>query len=985
MIDRIGQTRPLAAVLLAIALVGASTILLPPSAEARFNPSWNWSALQTDHFTVYHHDGFRATALRAAAIAEGVHDRLTAVIGWEPEGRTHLVLADATDYANGFSSPFPYNRVVIYLAAPLELPGFGLNAGEEWLRLVITHEYAHTLQMDMASGVPSALRAIFGRIYFPNAHQPLWLIEGLATFEETEGTAGGRGRSSYGEMVLRTAALAGKFPPLGKMAVFPERWPSGETPYLFGESFTRFLSKRYGREKLAELSRVYAGRTLPFLVNSTAQRVFGKRYGELYGEWKAELSDRFRGQAAEIRGRGETSSTPLTKRGSLTLAPAWSPSGSMLAFFSSTQDEEAGLYVMNADGSGVRRLADFPAAAGSSGVAPAWSPSGRVLYYSRLEVADSASVYSDLYCFDLGSSRETRLTCDLRARDPHPSPDGTSLLFVAGGPNDGSRIARLPLDPTGTAAIGDPVTLVPAGDLRFALPRHSPDGSMICASATTVTGETSIRILDGAGGPLQTIDGGGALCGSPAWTPDGRHLLFSWDRGGIFNIFAAETATGAVSRVTNVVSGAFSPAPSPDGGSLAFSGYSADGFDIHAMPLDREAWTPESPAPLQARPATAEPLAVATREVSSFSPATLLPRYWLPVAGWDDRNGTTIGLATSGSDPLDRHAYGATVLYSPRTGRIPFSFSYAYDGLYPTLILGVADRDRIHGGYFGGWVDEDGENDYVEREMTAQIGLSIPFAAIRRSHAFFVGARYRELAAVTDEASLLPPRSGTASPRAVPPGEGGLVSSLLAYSYAGVRRPPASIGPEDGRLVRISWEHADEAFGSDLSFDRGTVDWREFINLPWRHHVVSLRLFGGTAGGDLIPQRLFRIGGDSSSDLLLGSDSEGVSLRGYPAGAIRGQNALVAGAEYRFPILTIERGAATAPFYLRRLHASLFAETGDAWDGGGSLRPKTGVGATVALDLTFAWALPMTIRLVAAKGLGDEGEEQLYFTVSAPL
>ena len=31
-----------------------------------------------------------------------------------PAGRVHLVLADNVDYANGFATPFPRNRVVIF-------------------------------------------------------------------------------------------------------------------------------------------------------------------------------------------------------------------------------------------------------------------------------------------------------------------------------------------------------------------------------------------------------------------------------------------------------------------------------------------------------------------------------------------------------------------------------------------------------------------------------------------------------------------------------------------------------------------------------------------------------------------------------------------------------------------------------------------------------------------------------------------------------
>ena len=49
-----------------------------------------------------------------------------------------------------------------------------------WLRLVITHEYAHVLQMDMASRLPLFTRRVFGRPQdgLPGDHDHLMLAQG---------------------------------------------------------------------------------------------------------------------------------------------------------------------------------------------------------------------------------------------------------------------------------------------------------------------------------------------------------------------------------------------------------------------------------------------------------------------------------------------------------------------------------------------------------------------------------------------------------------------------------------------------------------------------------------------------------------------------------------------------------------------------------------------------------------------------------------
>jgi outer membrane protein assembly factor BamA len=54
-------------------------------------------------------------------------------------------------------------------------------------------------------------------------------------------------------------------------------------------------------------------------------------------------------------------------------------------------------------------------------------------------------------------------------------------------------------------------------------------------------------------------------------------------------------------------------------------------------------------------------------------------------------------------------------------------------------------------------------------------------------------------------------------------------------------------------------------------------------------------------------------------------------VRGYPAGAQRGDRALVATAEYRFPLLLVERGVWTWPFFLDRVWGDVFLDAGAGW------------------------------------------------------
>ncbi|MHB8836077.1 MAG: TolB family protein, partial [Candidatus Methylomirabilia bacterium] len=562
------------------------SLLAAESAAAKLDPAHSWQTIETPHFAIHFHEGCDELAGRAALIAEEAHTQLAPRVGWTPREKTRLIIADDADAAGGWASPYPFNQILITPTPPLGEFGLGTMRHDDWLRLVITHEYTHILQLDIAAGLPLALRSVFGRLYFPNSIQPQWLVEGLATFEETELTAGGRGRSPGSAMILRLAALEGPFPTLDQMAVLPDAWPAGQVPYLFGESFLRYLAERFGREKIAALSQAYGGRALPFLVESTGRRVLGEEYRDLWGEWLAEVKSRSLELQRSVTARGLTPSTPLTSDGRFNGSPSWAPDGRRLAWLRSDGSDAPGVWIMDADGSNRKRLVTNDFSTTTSAATLSWSPDGRRLYYTGQDVFRGAATANDIRAWDFGRGREIRITRGLRARDAHASPDGRTLALVT-AERGLTRLALLDLD--GPLPARSSSRLRPLSGLsaeQFAVPRWSPDGSRIAVSVRTPGGEQEIRILDPGGRLLARVGHERALDGAPAWSPDGRRLFFSSDTTGIFNIFAWDAATAEIVQVTNVIGGAFSPAPSPDGRRLAFTDYTARGYDIRVMEQD---------------------------------------------------------------------------------------------------------------------------------------------------------------------------------------------------------------------------------------------------------------------------------------------------------------------------------------------------------------------------------------------------------------
>jgi outer membrane protein insertion porin family len=196
--------------------------------------------------------------------------------------------------------------------------------------------------------------------------------------------------------------------------------------------------------------------------------------------------------------------------------------------------------------------------------------------------------------------------------------------------------------------------------------------------------------------------------------------------------------------------------------------------------------------------------------------------------------------------------------------------------------------------------------------------------------------------------------------------------------------PPRAISPEDGRRLQLAVQRDDAALGSDFARTRYTLDWQEFAVLPWgAHQVLATRLFAGLADGDLLPQRAFRIGGDTPGDLLRGLDDEYLPLRGYRSNAFRGQRALLGSLEYRFPIVELDRGPGNGQLFLRRVHGAVFYEGAQAFDAG---RPRladfrTAAGVEGRLDTDLGYLLPVTLRLVLARGFDEGGETQGYISL----
>jgi hypothetical protein len=915
-----------------------------PARAASFPPELKFRSLSTPRVTLHYHQGLEASAREAAALADEILEAHERRYGHRV-GRVQIVLVDVEDDPNGFATPLPYPLVQIRAVAPRGNDDFGNYEG--WLRYVLTHELAHVVHLDEARGLLGAGRKVFGRapFLFPNASTPTWMVEGLATEEETRDTAFGRGRNPDARMVLRMAALEGEFLREDEAAGALDRWPAGQASYLFGEAFLDDLTGRLGARTLPELARVHSGRVIPYLDDRTAGTVTGKSFHTLWKEWTARAGADFEQEAARIRARGTTPSRALTDRGVRQAGARFSPDGSRIAYTSRTLTRFRALRVMARDGSGDRKVADR-----NGGTAVSWTPDGRTLVYDESERHRTFAVRSDLRAVDVATGRVRSVTRGVRAKEPDVAPDGHTVVFVL-QKADRSELALVDIEGSRLRELtrSDPGT-------QWSGPRFSPKGDAVAASRWTSGGWLDVVRVDPGDGAITELTHDRAKDVEPAWTPDGSHVVFRSDRDGVSNLYALRLADRTLLRVTSVLGGAFAPDVAPDGAHLAFADYSARGYDLRVMDLDLSSLTAAEPfvddyPPPKPAPA---PVTVADHPYRPFP--TMRPRFWSPYFTLGDE--TRLGVVTGGFDPLLRHAYGFDVHGGTQTRRAGVAGFYQYDRLRPTFLVTVQD-------------DSDPVDDHgIDRTREVTLRASLPVRRRLRSSQSVSLAWRRSRETV----------QGVADPSSLD--LGGLEA---AWSLSTVKEYPYSISPVDGYRLRLAVQKEDPALGSEVALVKTTADARGYFRLFGETDTVALRLGAGATFGRPSFRRSYAVGGFPDGSLFDLVRTNPSVLRGYPqdGGALRdrftGRSFVNANVEYRFPLGHPQRGWRSLPVFLRHLHGAVFADAGHAWTGPFRFGDvKTSAGLAVGTDAVVGHVLPLTGVIGLARGLADGGETTVY-------
>jgi hypothetical protein len=285
-------------------------------------------------------------------------------------------------------------------------------------------------------------------------------------------------------------------------------------------------------------------------------------------------------------------------------------------------------------------------------------------------------------------------------------------------------------------------------------------------------------------------------------------------------------------------------------------------------------------------------------------------------------------------DPLQYRQYSVVGLYDTYLKRGSGAFNYL-NQTTPVAIGATA----IQTNSYLVTNNENVTNDY------ARLSLTPDMFGIHKSLGLNVGAFYQNKTAFNESFKK----------------QGGLVQ----VSYSDVSKSLSQVTPNTGDLYLVGYQASqDQTKKVDLS--QWTFDFTRFesIFLP-RFHGIKIR-----AAGLVTTTTVSSLYGESSTNY----EQSGTAflMRGYPNGIFTGRTYLNGQIEYRLPLVTLNRGAGTTPFFLKRTHLAFIADTGrldgfyynqktESYESVNTGRAFWNAGIEFKVDVTLAYHLPIQI------------------------
>ncbi|REK12152.1 MAG: hypothetical protein DWQ36_00340 [Acidobacteria bacterium] len=533
---------------------------------------FDWQIYHSPHFDVYYYPSFEDQLEKVVSLAESAYDRLSREFDYQIQEPTPLILYQThSDFLqNNLILNFIPEGVAAFatsarfrMVMPIDLP-------EQELYELVLHELTHIFQYHVIFG------GGLGRSLTLNP--PQWLMEGMASYFADD-------ESTSDRMFLRDAVVNDRIPPVTEGQV------SGFFAYRYGHAVFDFMEERWGKDGVMDFIFEFRN-TIGSRVGRAIERAFRIEPEDFDLEFRRWLRRKY---LPELVATGEPSDfgRPFrTEEGrqSQELSPAASPSGDLVAAFSTVkQDLDIVLFdtqnrrlVRNLTKGFDRGFNNYVGQhltlARRHGSDIAFSPDGnQVAAFVRKEAGYSLALVNVLNggvdrVIDMEIEQQSAVTW---------SPDGTKIAF---GGNRRGQFDIFLLDLPSLE-----IRNLTNDEIYDAGPAFSPDGERLAfVSVPDEVGQSYEIRLDDPSQRYQITDDEYHNT-DPVYGSDGGTIYFTSDRTGAENIYGLELASGTLSQYTNAITGCFMPtvlsrAGEPD--KLVYTGYWKGRFDLYENEVD---------------------------------------------------------------------------------------------------------------------------------------------------------------------------------------------------------------------------------------------------------------------------------------------------------------------------------------------------------------------------------------------------------------
>jgi len=982
------------------------------------HPELNWESFETEHFFIHFHNGTERTAKLVGKIAEDIHEPLTDLYDYSPSGKIHFIIRDTDDYSNGGAYFFD-NKVEIW-AQNLD---YVMRGTRNWLRDVVTHEYAHMISIQKSIKFSRTVPYGFFQYFnyeperrkdvvrgFPNTIVsypissitiPVWFAEGVAQYQAT----GARYdyRDPNREMVLRDRIIQDKMLSYNEMGVFGKDSHGNESAYNLGFAFVAYICDRFGEDVLEKITKE-CGDISVFTFSGALENATGVSGKDLYQDWIEGLQRDYRSKLQTIISN-EIKGTAIETEGFSNLHPIWSPDGEKIYYITNKGSDSWGQsYLVQYD-----VVKDKKKNINLSGISSSLSisPDGKfILFAAHRSEALTGSKYRDLFIYDLDDRRTTRLTKRMRAKNPSWSRDGKKIAFVTEN-NGVNNLFLYSIDDINSGSWNEYYVnpenglivdetldnqnsrLVEVKGGRISLLQEFPDGRQVyhprwssddkkLVMGTATDYGRDIAIFDFDDRSFNIKFSGKEELRYPVFHPEKNELYYTSSETGIYNIYKMNLDNGTAELVTNVTGGAVMAAVNQKG-EIVYSCYDDIGYHIYTI---------KDPVSIEPRHAIYDDNYLAKVPDKNFDDSQLpdwqakpyrqhftglhiMPRLLI------DYGTVKPGFYLFATDVLDKMTFIAGA-------DINTNFDYDLYGVFefreflPTLFIeaynlsqNITDSLAVRTGRDYEIIDQDINFDLTE--IQAGLRFYLP-EQIQWRFSYIMSLYHAKLQWFDPFANdILSFRYRYLNGKAL---------QVRAQADHIKYDKNHHINPSGGRFVQFkyTWESNDFLVDFDTgknvglevyenyTFNRFELDWEEYFSAPiFKDHSFSVRLQAGYIDRPVDDFFYLWAGG------LLG-------MRGYSYFSLGGTKKFISSFTYRFPVLE-NIDLQLWNLYFDKLYMGVFYDWGNAWDEEGIYpdKFKKDIGIQLRLNVFSNHLFPTRVFWEAVYPLDDVERYNVFY------